>query len=377
MYFCICMKKNIIICLLFPVLLILASWGAVGHQTVAKIAENHLSPEASFAVKDLLGIETLAGVSSWADQVKSQPEYKSTGAYHFVNLPSGLNYNQFSAAVKAQKNDNLYLALLKYENLLSDPNVSKDKRVEALKFVVHLVGDAHQPMHVSRAEDKGGNNIQVQFDGQGTNLHALWDGKLISKTGLNAMELAMSWDHASTQEIAQWQQAPVTQWLFESYQLSAALYAEIEKGNKLGDDYYKKHLPEIQLRVNQGGIRLAGVLNQIFKNYQPSADSGTASNKSAATPTPLKNTVDILNYLGKPVSLIDVVYDYKVVNNQLTLLNIGGRYPNQILTVAVKGLKINPADWKDKKIYVSGIPQLFKGKMEIEVNNAENIYLTK
>lgn len=371
------MKKNIVICLLFPIAVLLASWGAVGHQTVARIAENHLSPEAQLAVKDLLGNETLPGISSWADQIKSDPVYSATGPYHFVNLPAGLDYNQFSSSIKALKNDNLYQALIKYENILADPNISREKRAEALKFVVHLVGDAHQPMHISRAEDKGGNTIQVQFDGQGTNLHSLWDGKLISRTGQNSEELSKLWDNVSPDQISQWQKDPAIKWIYESYQLSGNLYAEIEKGNKLGEDYYKKHIAEIQLRVTQGGIRLAGLLNQIFKNYQPSAGTSAVSTKPVVAPKNLQNTADVSNYLGKAVSLTDVVYDYKVVNKNLTLLNIGAPYPNQILTVAVRDLQINAADWKDKKIFVSGTPQLFKGKIEIEVTDPANIYLKR
>ncbi|MBE9598219.1 S1/P1 nuclease [Pedobacter sp. MC2016-24] len=367
------MKKNIIICLLFPVIVLLASWGAVGHQTVARIAENHLSTEAQLAVRDLLGNETLAGISSWADQIKSDPDYSHTGPYHFVNLPTGLDYNQFSSAIKTLKNDNLYQALIKYENILADPDVSKQKRAEALKFVVHLVGDAHQPMHISRAEDKGGNTIQVQFDGQGTNLHALWDGKLISRTGKSSEELCKIWDNASPVQILQWQKDPAIKWIYESYLLSNNLYAEIEKGNKIGEDYYNKHISEVQLRIAQGGIRLAGLLNQIFKNYQPS--SGSPAINLVEVPIALQNTTEVANYVGKPVSLTGVMYDYKVVNKNLTLLNIGGHYPNQILTVAVRDLQINPADWKDKKIFISGTPQLFKGKVEIEVSDLANIYL--
>lgn len=371
------MKKNILICLLFPIAVLLASWGAVGHQTVARIAENHLSPQAQLAVKDLLGNETLPGISSWADQIKSDPAYSATGSYHFVNLPSGLNYIQFSSSIKALTNDNLYQALSKYENILADPNQSHEKRAEALKFIVHLVGDAHQPMHISRAEDKGGNTIQVQFDGQGTNLHALWDGKLISRTGQNSEELSKLWDNVTPAQILQWQKDPEIKWIYESYQLSGNLYAEIEKGNKLGEDYYKKHISEIQLRITQGGIRLAGLLNQILKNYKSSASSVAANTNPALSPKTLQNTAEVTNYLGKPVSLIDVVYDYKVVNKNLILLNIGGHYPNQILTVAVRDLQINASDWKDKKIFVSGTPQLFKGKIEIEVSDPANIYLKR
>jgi hypothetical protein len=370
------MKKKILIYLLFPLGILIGSWGAIGHQTVARVAEYHLSPEAKLAVKDLLGNETLPGISSWADQIRSEPEYKATGPYHFVNLPSGLPYKTFRDQVISLKKDNLYSALLQYEKILSDPNNSKDKRSEALKFVVHLVGDAHQPMHVSRAEDKGGNTIQVRFDGKGTNLHSLWDSRMIDRLHLSSVELAEKCNQASPAQIKQWQAATPVQWLYESYQLSNTLYAEVEKENKLSDDYFTRHLPEIQSRIEMGGIRLAGVLNQIFKNYKPSAEkpreNQSADARQNTSPIFLKNTAEVVNYLGKYVTVTDVVYDYKVISNNLTLLNLGGKYPNQILTIAIKGPS-GTTDWKGKKISVSGIPKLFKGKPEIETDQAGSI----
>jgi hypothetical protein len=95
----------------------------------------------------------------------------------------GLNYQAFSDNIKNQSQDNVYKALLKNEKMLKAPSSTKEQKAAALKFIVHFVGDLHQPVHVSRAEDKGGNTIQVQFGGQGTNLHSLWDSKLIGKEG--------------------------------------------------------------------------------------------------------------------------------------------------------------------------------------------------
>lgn len=372
------MKKRILTVFLIPLSILIGSWGSIGHQTVARIAEYHLTAEARTAVKDLLGNETLPGISSWADQVRSEPEYKMTGDYHFVNLPTGLNEKQFDAQLKSLKKENLYKALMRYENALSDPLLSKEKRAEALKFVVHLVGDAHQPMHVSRAEDKGGNTIQVQFDGRGTNLHALWDSRLIDYKHSGSAELAKTCNRANDAQVKAWQAAPVSKWLYESYQLSNSLYTEIEKNNKLTEDYYTRHFPEIQNRLEQGGVRLAAVLNEIFKNYRPSAVSGTTATENIRNqqPVTLKNTSDILNYLGRQVTVSDIVYDYKVINNRLILLNLGGKYPNQILTIAVKGPStLNPAELQNKRISVTGTPRLFKGKPEIETTGSDNIRL--
>src|SRR5258707_585119 len=104
--------------------------------------------------------------------------------------------------------ENVYSALTKLEKEVVDPAASREKKVEALKFIVHFVGDLHQPMHVSKAEDKGGNTVQLNFNGQGTNLHAIWDSKLIDRLGLGYEQLASTVDHATPAQIGQWQKEP-------------------------------------------------------------------------------------------------------------------------------------------------------------------------
>jgi hypothetical protein len=242
------------------------SFGFVGHRSVGKIAENNLTPTAKAAVQDLLGKETLAGVSTWADEVRTQPEYKSTASWHFLNLPLGLNYIEFERQIEGMNNSNVYSALVKAEHDLINPSISKERKIEALKFVVHFVGDMHQPMHISRSEDKGGNTIQLNYNGKGTNLHSLWDSKLVERQGLAFEQIADS-AKPSSKQIAQWQQEPQLKWAWESYQISSKLYAEVDlmKSRSINEEYYKKHMPVINQRIQQAGFRLAAVLNEIFK----------------------------------------------------------------------------------------------------------------
>jgi hypothetical protein len=149
--------------------------------------------------------------------------------------------------------------LLKEEGILADGNASREDRVNALKYVVHFVGDIHQPMHVSRAEDKGGNTIQVQYDGQGTNLHSLWDTKLLEHAGLSEDQLAQSFDKATPEQIKKWQGDRPMTWAWESYVISSQLYTEIGKnGNNIDDFYYAGHMPIVEDRIEKAGIRLAG-----------------------------------------------------------------------------------------------------------------------
>jgi hypothetical protein len=245
----------------------LISWGVTGHRTIGRIAENHLSPNAKAAVQELLGTETLASVSTWADEVRSQPDYRQTGPWHFLNLPLGLSYPEFEKLVKGMTGENVYSALLNEEQALSDKTTPREKKVEALKFIVHFVGDLHQPMHISRAEDKGGNTIQLNYEGAGTNLHSLWDTKLIEHEGLTYEQLAEKYDRISPAQIKQWQSDPLIRWIWESYEISSRLYAEVDAmtNRSIDDSYYQGHIAIIHERIGQAGIRLAGVLNEIFK----------------------------------------------------------------------------------------------------------------
>ncbi|GAB2965571.1 S1/P1 nuclease [Hymenobacter coalescens] len=240
----------------------LRAWGHEGHRTIALIAEKHLSRKAAAQVKELLASESLADVASWADEVRSKPEYKHTGPWHFVNLPLGMGFADFHQQLKAKTEPNAYQALQDNVKLLADKKQPREKRLEALKFVVHLVGDIHEPMHVSRAEDKGGNDIQLQFQGQGTNLHRMWDSGLIKAQGLSDQQMAEAYAQPDKMLVQQWGRAGSEQWLFESYLMSTKQYAVAPNGSTLDEQYYQTYIGEVRLRLQQGGIRLAEVLNK-------------------------------------------------------------------------------------------------------------------
>lgn len=259
------MKKFAVSLLVLCCALVLVSWYDTGHRTIGKIAENHLTPEASAKVKWLLGHETLASVAGWADDVKYE-EYKGTAPWHFLNLPSGLSFDDFVKTVRAMGPGNIYTAIRGCEGTLQSSSATRAQKYVALKFLVHFVGDAHQPMHISRAEDRGGNEIAVKFLNNPTDLHSLWDGVLIEHQGLSYSEMAAKYDTATPEMIRKWQNDPEIIWLWESYQISSQLYTEMAENNDLGEEYYKTHMPLIQQRIEKAGIRLAGVLNTIFSN---------------------------------------------------------------------------------------------------------------
>ena len=352
----------------------LLSWGVTGHRTIGKIAENHLSGKAKAAIQGLLGNESLADVSTWADEVRSQPEYKQTGSWHFLNLPLGLTYPEFQKQVEAMKESNVYSALQQNEQELMSKNTTRTQKIEALKFIVHFVGDLHQPMHISRAEDKGGNTIQLSYEGKGMNLHSLWDTYLLEHQGLSYEQLAEKYDQVTPQQIKQWQSDPLMKWIWESYEISSRLYAEVDamKGRSIDEAYYKAHIGIIGDRIQKAGIRLAGVLNEIFKNG-PAGDSpaGAATSGGGAAPAAAD---------AKTTTVCDKVYSTKLLESSgMVFLNLGGDYPNQKLSVVIKGknrdkFPVSPEiAYKDKTICVTGVIIDYNGKPEIIVTNPEQI----
>jgi hypothetical protein len=246
--------------------LFLISWGYTGHRTIGLIAENNLNLKAKATIKNLLGDTSIADACTWADDARREPQFKETGNWHFLNLPLGLNFQDFKKYVDTIGKDNVYSALINAEQILKDKKSTREQQVHSLKFLMHFVGDLHQPMHISRAEDKGGNTIQLNYEGKGTNLHSLWDTKMLEHQGLTYAQLAAKYSQVAPADIKQWQKDPLIIWIWESYQISSQLYAEVDAMGKrvIDDEYYQKHLPVVEKRIQQAGIRLAGLLNQIY-----------------------------------------------------------------------------------------------------------------
>ena len=368
------MKKILIISLAGIASLCMISWGVAGHKTIAQIAENHLTPQSKNAVRSLLGNQSLADVSTWADEARNTSEYRSTARWHFLNLPAGLNFKDFVQAVKTLNDENIYTAILKCQQTLTEVNATADQKTIALKFIIHFVGDLHQPMHISRAEDKGGNTIQVRYDSKGTNLHSLWDSKLLEHQGTEYNQLATNCDVATAKEIKQWQADDMLVWIFESYQISSRLYAEIESNTNIDDQYYNLHLPIIQQRLKKGGIRLAGILNSAFKSFNatPQKLSSSIINQTNA----VISINDINNHIGEQVNVCSKMYGFKSLEN-MTLVNFGAAYPNQLLTVVLRGAALE--DYKNfgsKNICVAVKIIEYRGKPEIIVTEHNQIKIS-
>ncbi len=235
------------------------SWGLTGHRAIGRIAEYHLSKKASKAVRKILGHETLADVANWMDFIKSEPAYDYMKPWHYVTIPDGQTY---ATAEKAPEGDVIW-AINTFIGQLKSDTLTLDEQRFAIKALVHFIGDIHQPLHVGTGKDRGGNDVKLNYFWESSNLHRVWDSGMIDKQQLSYTEWAIHLNHTTKEQVARWQAASVNDWAMESMALRASVYA-IGDGKNLGYRYNYDHLAEVEQRLLQAGVRLAGVLNAIF-----------------------------------------------------------------------------------------------------------------
>lgn len=262
------------------------AWHDDGHRIVAEIAARHLSKSALEQINDLLGdmpeYSTMATAATWADQqAKLDPAFEFVYSSHYVNLEQRLTPREL-LALCLQKSGCVATGIAYYIEVLRSERASRPQRAEALRFLLHFVGDVHQPLHAGHGPDKGGNDINelrmLEFTPgkERTNLHAAWDGGFITITmareGWDWQRYAAELDgRVSDEMLARWGRGSVYDWVEESRLFAAAngyLRADgmtpVRSGDALGEDWYQRNLPVAEQRLQQGGVRLALVLEELF-----------------------------------------------------------------------------------------------------------------
>ncbi len=236
-------------------------WGKTGHRVVSKLAQQYLTTKAQKEIDILLDGASLVSISTYGDEIKSNPKYKALRPWHYINLPLDESY----ANAKKNPKGDVVMAIKKCIAKVKDQNEHKNERAFYLKLLVHFIGDLHQPMHVGRKEDRGGNSIRLQWFGKTSNLHRLWDSHLIDSHGLNATQLLGDLEELSPKLIKEIQNQSLEQWVNESQALAKIIYENTPSNSKLGEEYQSRYLPLLKIQLQRGGLRLAAQLNEIFK----------------------------------------------------------------------------------------------------------------
>ncbi|MHC5353201.1 S1/P1 nuclease [Myroides sp. LJL115] len=243
------------------------AWGTTGHRVIAEIAERNLSKKAKKQLKEIIGNQQLAYWSNWPDFVKSDPSFKFADSWHYVNMPSGLDRAAFDQKLQESTDANAYKRSLVLIEELKDKTLTKEQKQEKLYFLIHIIGDLHQPMHVGRPEDLGGNKIKVEWFRKPTNLHSLWDAALVDFDKYSYTEYATVLDVHGKKYNKEIAKGELDDWIYESYTMAEQLYNSVDLDNtsSLSFGYHYDYKDTVEDSLLKGGIRLSEILNDIFK----------------------------------------------------------------------------------------------------------------
>ncbi len=258
-------KYSIVFVLVCCIPLTSLAWGVLGHRVIGEVASYHLTPKAKRSIKKILGNESIAMASTWADFIKSDPSYRYLNNWHYINVSTGLDNKAFYQKLETDTIANIYnRVFFLIDKLQEDSLADIEKKRMYLRLLIHLIGDAHQPLHVGRPEDRGGNDIKVFWFNTPSNLHRLWDEHLMDFQQLSYTEHAAAVNFITLNEKKKLQKQPVGEWLFESYQIAEDIYSHTQPDAKLSYNYNHRYVSTMNEQLLKGGIRLAGVLNSIF-----------------------------------------------------------------------------------------------------------------
>lgn len=258
------LKKLMLGVVLFYLPLQSMAWGDKGHRIAGQIASSYLTPKARAAVRAILGNESVAMASTWGDFIKSDPSYNYLYNWHFVDFDKPYTYPDMVTYLKQDTSVDAYTKIQFMVGELKKKNLAADKKLLYLRMLIHVVEDIHQPMHTAHTDDKGGNDFKVQWFNEPSNLHSIWDSKLIEFQNLSYTEYVNAINFTTPAQRAEWQKEPVTKWVFESQQLAEKIYAASQKDEKLGYKYNFQHIATVNRQLLKAGVHLAGLLNQIF-----------------------------------------------------------------------------------------------------------------
>jgi len=242
-------------------------WGVEGHSLIARIAWAQLTPAAQARVTAILGPDVaIQSIASWADEVRNQR--RETGPWHYIDIP--IDKPHLDMARDCPKSDCVIAKIEDFRKVLKDPATPPVQRREALMFLVHFVGDMHQPLHCADNSDQGGNKVPVEFAGRSSNLHSLWDSGLL---GHMPKEDAIFTEYSrdSARHAKKWSRGTVEDWAEENHKVAQKLtYGKLPKVaagalEPIGAAYEKKADPAIGIQIEKAGARLARVLNEALQ----------------------------------------------------------------------------------------------------------------
>lgn len=235
-------------------------WGRTGHFITGQIAEYYMTPEAKAAVERILGETSLAVATVWMDEVRPREDYRHTADWHWVTIPDGMTYEE------AEKNPNgdVIWALETQIEKLKQGGRTEEEELDALRFLIHTIGDMHQPLHVGNGTDRGGNDVRVTWNGRNSNLHRVWDTNMIESWNMTSTEMKEAINFITEETRERWLSTGVRDWAAESVSYRDDIY-DLPEDAALGWEYRNRNFHIVEKRLLQAGVRMAGLLNEIYQ----------------------------------------------------------------------------------------------------------------
>jgi hypothetical protein len=241
-----------------------AAWGMDAHRVVGMIADRYLTPGVQNKIQQDFNITSLADVANWADRVRYK---RSQGRWHYANIQEGERH--YVRERDCPLGECVVEKVRYFSSVLAGAASSRKGRIESLKYLVHFVGDIHQPLHLGNKKDRGGNKIRVIFKGEKTNLHALWDSGLVHVAdGENLLQYARRLTRRILPEDRLlWSRSGAVDWANESRRqaLDLSYDPQVKITGVLTKEYVRKARETIELRLTQAGVRLAHLFNTLLK----------------------------------------------------------------------------------------------------------------
>lgn len=256
------MKRLIVLTLAITSLFNAMAWGPKGHDTVAYIAEKHLSKKTLKRVMEILDGHSLVYVANWMDNASHTDEYAYTKTWHYVNVDP--HEGTYANSKKDVAGDAVVAINSIVDNLKSGELSLEEERAQ-LMMLIHIVGDIHCPMHAGHKSDRGGNGTQVKYFGKQKKLHSVWDSEIVeSAHRWSYSEWQEQVDRASAKQEKAIAHGTPNDWIEETVILANRLYEDAAEVSNMSYDYVAEYAPVIEEQFLKGGIRLAKLLEEIY-----------------------------------------------------------------------------------------------------------------
>jgi hypothetical protein len=365
-----------------------AAWGAEGHDIVAHIAAARLSPETRHQLVTLLdsaSAEALAAAANWADEVRH--ERSVTAPWHYVNIELGSG--GYVPSRDCADDACVVGQIQRDSRLLASGHGPVTEQAETLKFLLHFVGDLHQPLHCADRHDRGGNEVLVDLDGEMKNLHRIWDVDEVRALGTDAITVANRLNSQITSaEAASWSNGTVVDWANQSFAIArdriyARLPAEVDGGVKMTGRDIRGNAEIASLQLKRAGVRLAAILNRTIGNANQAHRNGHEATSAASAPqvaAAVISPAEASGHLEQTVTVRGRVAEVHVTRTGTIFLDFDARFPNNDFTGVIfredaakfQGLERLAGQTVD----LTGRVQLYRDKPEIVLHSTSQIIPT-